>query len=152
MSSTKTSTSKPSVVTNFATAGLGGMIGWCFIHPLNTIAIRLNLASSSAGAKNPSFVTFVQTIVREQGILSLFAGLEAGLLRQVFYATSRLGLFEVFRDEMAKRRPTDMISRLIAGVCSGGLAALIRYAHISTSPKLNFNLTPRSPAIAVQLR
>jgi solute carrier family 25 (mitochondrial oxoglutarate transporter), member 11 len=125
------STSKPSVFTNFATAGLGGMIGWCFVHPFNTVAIRLNLASSSglnsASSAKTSFFSFLQTLIREQGVLSLYAGLEAGLLRQVFYSTSRFGLFEVFRDEMAKHRPTDMASRLAAGVSSGGLAAIIRY-------------------------
>ena len=53
------------------------------------------------------------------------SGLSAGLLRQIFYTTSRLGLFEVFRDEMAKYRPTDIWSRLSTGMVSGG-----RYYYI----------------------
>jgi len=57
--------------------------------------------------------------------MTLYSGLSAGLLRQIFYATSRFGLFEVFRDEMAKYRPTDFYSRLITGCASGGIAACI---------------------------
>ena len=52
---------------------------------------------------------------------ALYSGLGAGLLRQFFYATSRFGFFEVFRDELAKYRETDFLSRLVAGVTSGGL-------------------------------
>lgn len=63
--------------------------------------------------------------IREQGAMSLYSGLSAGLLRQIFYTTSRIGLFEVFRDEMAKYRQTDIWSRLSTGMVSGGIAALI---------------------------
>ena len=67
----------------------------------------------------------VASILRERGISSLYTGLNAGLLRQVVYTTSRLGLFEVFRDEMAKYRPTDLISRLSTATVAGGIAAYL---------------------------
>lgn len=111
---------------NFATAGAGGLIGWAVVHPFNTLGIRMNLASQSGAAKNLSFGTYlIDTLKKKGGAASLYNGLSAGLLRQLFYATSRFGLFEVFRDELAKHRPTDFLSRLIAGVSSGGIAAMI---------------------------
>jgi solute carrier family 25 oxoglutarate transporter 11 len=111
---------------NFATAGLGGLFGWMGIHPFNTLGIRMNLATQSAeGAKSISFIQFSKQVIQKQGVSSLYDGLSAGLIRQLFYATSRFGFFEVFRDEMAKYRETDFISRAIAGVTSGGVAALI---------------------------
>jgi solute carrier family 25 oxoglutarate transporter 11 len=63
--------------------------------------------------------------LKEKGFMSLYDGLSAGILRQVFYTTSRFGLYEVFRDEMAKYRPTDFFSRMLTGCVSGGIAALI---------------------------
>jgi len=63
--------------------------------------------------------------IRKDGMLSLYSGLSAGILRQVFYSTSRFGLFELLRDELAKYRPTDMTSRMATGILSGGIAALI---------------------------
>ena len=71
------------------------------IHPVNTVAIRMNLATMAA-ANGPalSFPSYVANMVKTQGVMSLYSGLNAGLLRQVVYTTSRLGLFEVFRDEL----------------------------------------------------
>ena len=87
----------------FGTSGLGGVIGWIFIHPFNTLAIRMNLAAMSQ-APPKSTLGFASGIIKQEGFGSLYAGLGAGCLRQVFYATSRYGLFETFRDILAKYR------------------------------------------------
>lgn len=112
---------------NFATGGLGGLMGWVVVHPFNTLGIRMNLASSSGSfsSADASFAKFSLSIIKNEGVSALYNGLSAGLLRQIFYATSRLGFFEVFRDFMAKYRETDFLSRLTAGCVSGGLAAVI---------------------------
>jgi len=115
---------KLSTVVNFSTAGLGGILAWICVHPCNTAAVRMNLVTAGASEK-VSFLKFMKTTVEKDGFMSLYSGLGAGILRQVFYATSRFGLFEVFRNEMAKYRPTDIWSRLSVGVVSGGIAALI---------------------------
>jgi len=44
---------------------------------------------------------------------------------QVFYATSRYGLFETFRDSLAKYRKTDFAQRFFTAATAGGCAALI---------------------------
>lgn len=76
--------------------------------------------------------------------MSLYNGLSAGLLKQLFYATSRFGLFEVFRDELAKHRPTDMLSRFIAGVSSGGIAAMISCPAEVTLVRISNDATLRA--------
>lgn len=86
----------------------------------------MNLAAAKAGGgKSDSFFTFIKNVQHERGFMSLYQGLEAGIVRQIFYATSRFGLFEVIRDYMARHRDTDLASRLFSGCTSGGLAALI---------------------------
>jgi len=85
----------------------------------------MNLANASGSGLQLTFTSYVAKTLKEEGIISLYSGLSAGITRQIFYATSRFGLFEVFRDEMAKYRPTDIWSRLITGCFSGGIAALI---------------------------
>ena len=116
----------PPVVVSFTTAGLGGIAGWLLVHPFNTCSVRMNLAVSSSNSPSSSlpFRKFLMNSIRKDGILSLYSGLSAGILRQVFYSTSRFGIFELFRDELAKYRPTDMTSRVITGSLSGGIAAL----------------------------
>ena len=113
--------SKPVI---FATSGLGGIVGWILVHPFNTLAVRMNLASMG-GAPPKSFGRFSTELVGKEGVGSLYAGLGAGCLRQVFYATSRLGLFETFRDMAVKYRETDFAQRFVLASFSGGCAALI---------------------------
>ena len=114
-------------------------------------------------------------MVKNEGFLTVYQGLGAGIVRQIFYATSRFGLYEVtpctpcvrarrtratcsqahtqayatasccaplpsrlpcaqlrggpptqvYRDELAKYRETDFLSRLFVGAASGGCAAII---------------------------
>lgn len=65
-------------------------------------------------------------MVQESGLMSLYDGLGAGIWRQVFYATSRFGLFETFRDKLHEiRGTTDFASRVGVGALSGGIAAYI---------------------------
>jgi solute carrier family 25 oxoglutarate transporter 11 len=104
----------------FGSSGLGGMMGWAIVHPANTLAVRWNLASMR-GTKF-SF----SGMIKENGWLSLYGGLSAGLARQIFYATSRFGLFETFRDMLHEYRgKTDFTARVGVGALSGGMAAMI---------------------------
>lgn len=110
----------------FGTAGLGGILAWCVVHPANTVAVRMNLAAMSGAAeKQPNFYNFAANLYKTEGTKGLYAGLEAGIIRQIFYATSRFGLFEVFRDKLAQYRKIDVLSRLLVGCASGGVASLI---------------------------
>jgi solute carrier family 25 (mitochondrial oxoglutarate transporter), member 11 len=106
----------------FITSGLGGCAGWIIVHPANTLAVRMSLA-----AMNNKKFNF-QTMIRESGgYLGLYAGLSAGVLRQVFYATSRFGLFETIRDMVHEYRGgyTDAPARVAIGAVTGGMAAYI---------------------------
>ena len=109
---------------SFTSAGLGGIFGWICVHPFNTVAVRMSLASTTGGPAL-GFLPTLSSMVKKDGFGSLYAGLSAGITRQVFYATSRFGLFEMMRDIMAKYRETDLASRLLVGCVSGGIAALI---------------------------
>jgi len=117
--SSKQTTPLPKAVI-FASSGIGGMAGWCIVHPANTLAVRWNLASMQG-------TTFSVTgMIRESGVMSLYDGLSAGVARQVFYATSRFGLFETFRDMLHEYRgKTDFAARVGVGAISGGIAAYI---------------------------
>jgi len=109
----------------FGTSGLGGIAGWIVVHPFNTLAVRMNLTSMSSSGPPKSFFTFAGDLISKEGFGGLYAGIGAGCLRQVFYATSRYGLFETFRDGLAKYRKTDFAQRFAVASVAGGCAALI---------------------------
>ena len=118
---------------------MGGILGWWCVHPFNTMSIQMNLLGAS-GKPLPSFPNFALSLVRERGAMALYDGIGAGTTRQIFYATSRFGLFEVIRDAMvgiqssegneaedagaATTKVTPAV-RLGAGLSSGALAAVI---------------------------
>ena len=90
----------------FVSSGMGGCLGWVIVHPFNTLAVRSNLASMQ-GKKFS-----IQGMVKQSGWMSVYDGLAAGIWRQVFYASSRFGLFETFRDKLHEvRGKTDFASR-----------------------------------------
>jgi len=109
----------------FATSGLGGIAAWLVIHPVNTLGVRMNLAAMQNPGVKLSVPSFFGQTVRESGAMSLYNGLGAGIARQVFYASSRYGLFQIFRDTLAQYREVDFFSRLGCAVVSGGMAACI---------------------------
>lgn len=110
----------------FATAGGGGILAWWCVHPFNTLAVRMNLAATQPGYKPQAFPAFAANNVRAKGFLSLYDGLTAGTTRQIFYATSRFGLFEVFRDAIGESRgQVGPLERVAAGLSSGACAAMI---------------------------
>ena len=81
---------------SFGTAGMGGILGWLVIHPANTMAVRLNLFSmANPTAPSPSFLPFFKDLVKSEGAAGLYAGLGAGVLRQVIdYQTGPAGARE----------------------------------------------------------
>jgi solute carrier family 25 (mitochondrial oxoglutarate transporter), member 11 len=92
----------------FFSSGLGGCLGWVVVHPANTVAVRMSLANMNGTTFN------FGAMVREKGFLTLYDGLSAGILRQVFYATARLGLFDTFRDIAHEiRGKTDFAARYV---------------------------------------
>lgn len=53
-------------------------------------------------------------MIKESGLMSVYDGLGAGVWRQVFYASSRFGLFEICRDKLHDiRGKTDFAGRWV---------------------------------------
>ena len=68
--------------------------------------VRMSLASMQ-GKKFS-----MKTMIKENGLMSVYDGLVAGVSRQIFYATSRFGLFETCRDILHDiRGKTDFAGR-----------------------------------------
>lgn len=77
-----------------------GSASGCFaticIQPMDMVKTRIQLSAASGGATNPLLIT--SQLIRNEGVAGLYSGLSAGLLRQVVYTGSRLGLYDMFTD------------------------------------------------------
>jgi len=115
----------------FVIGGFSGMVATTCIQPIDMVKVRLQLFGEGArGGPKPTPLSVARDIVTQGKVLDLYQGLSAGLLRQVVYGTSRLGLFFTFEDALKKRaqeRGTTLGfgERALAGLCAGGLGAMI---------------------------
>jgi len=110
---------------SITTGGLGGIFGWVWIHPVYACSVRINLASLQNHKQKLSLPSLAVKISHEEGICNLYNGLPAGILRQVFYASSRLGFFQIFKDTWATHYELDFTSRMCLASVAGGMAAYI---------------------------
>eukprot|EP00961_Rhodomonas_salina_P251991 3406658-Rhodomonas_salina.1 len=100
--------------------GLGGIGGWLVVHPFNTVSVRMNLATATGNTEGLGFVPFFKNIVKQVG-----TPLGENRERCVFAAAGPVGVVREQSYEVAKYREIDIWSRLLVGVVSGGMAAVI---------------------------
>ncbi|KAK5976389.1 hypothetical protein GCK32_005518, partial [Trichostrongylus colubriformis] len=76
----------------FLLGGSAGMTATWFVHPLDLIKNRMQLIDRD-GKKFKTSFHVLSSIIKNEGILALYNGLSAGLLRQATYTTTRLGVY-----------------------------------------------------------
>lgn len=64
----------------------------CVVQPLDLIKNRMQLTGIGDKSHKTSF-HLVRSVIKNEGILGLYTGLSAGLLRQATYTTTRLGIY-----------------------------------------------------------
>lgn len=75
----------------------------CFVQPLDLVKTRMQI-SGAGGAKKEYSGTLdaCAKILRSEGVVGIYKGLGAGLLRQATYTTGRLGVYtnlnEVYKE------------------------------------------------------
>jgi solute carrier family 25 (mitochondrial dicarboxylate transporter), member 10 len=68
----------------------------CFTHPLDLLKVRLQTSRQRASV----IQTFVG-VIRQEGILGLYNGISASLLRQLTYSTVRFGGYDFLKRRMS---------------------------------------------------
>lgn len=92
---------------------------------MDMIKVRIQLGAAEGGATSP--VTIASQMIKNEGFLSLYSGLSAGLTRQVVYTGARLGLFDIFTDMSKDKKYESVPGFLKKSVCAlgaGGIAAV----------------------------
>ncbi|KAF2093565.1 mitochondrial dicarboxylate transporter [Rhizodiscina lignyota] len=75
----------------FWLGGAAGSMAACFTHPLDQTKYRLQVLT-----ERPPLLRAVYNFAARDGILSLWNGLSASILRQSTYSTARFGLYNLF--------------------------------------------------------
>jgi len=83
-----------SKVEPFVLGGLSGMFATTIIQPMDMIKVRIQLAGEGKAGAAASPVAIARDIIAKDGVMKLYTGLSAGLLRQATYTTARLGIYK----------------------------------------------------------
>jgi len=102
----------PNVI-KFAFGGLAGMGATVFVQPLDLVKTRMQ-------------VSVISSVIRQEGLTTLYTGLSAGLLRQATYTTTRLGIYTyLFEKFSVDGQPPSFGMKALLGMGAGGSAAFV---------------------------
>eukprot|EP01070_Trichotokara_eunicae_P006427 Trichotokara_eunicae@DN4981_c0_g1_i3.p1 len=89
------------------------------VQPIDMIKVRIQIDGGSP-------LAVASKIVKNDGVKTLYKGLDAGILRQLSYTTARLGLFRTFSDGLKEEgKPLPLSKKAGAGLAAGGLASFL---------------------------
>ena len=115
-----------SVLLNFALGGISGSTATLFIQPVDMVKVRIQLLSET-GRQGLGFISVGKELIKENGFKYLYKGLDTAIVRQLFYGTTRLGLFYTFLDYWKKKNSGEatIFQKSISSVMAGGIAAFV---------------------------
>jgi len=100
--------------------GLASAGAACCTHPLDLLKVHLQTQQSG----KIGVLSQTVNIIKHQGILALYSGLSASLVRQLTYSTTRFGIYEVAKQTVAPNgEQVSFLNRVamaaVAGACGG---------------------------------
>ena len=114
--------SKPKEKWPFWYGGFGGGVACLFTHPLDLAKVRLQ----TAPIPKPTLFQMALSIWKHDGILGVYSGLSAGLLRQATYSLTRFGVYEYLKENyVPSDKQSSMAYLLPISMISGGVGGIV---------------------------
>ncbi|KZC07333.1 PREDICTED: mitochondrial dicarboxylate carrier [Dufourea novaeangliae] len=102
--------------------GLSSAGAACVTHPLDLIKVHLQTQQEG----KISVIRLTTSIIQKHGILALYNGLSASLLRQLTYSTVRFGAYEVGKQTFeTPGHPLPFYQKLLLAACSGAVGGIV---------------------------
>lgn len=100
--------------------GLASAGAACCTHPLDLLKVHLQTQQGG----NIGVVSQTVSIVKNEGVLALYSGLSASLVRQLTYSTTRFAIYELAKQKVSPNgEPVPFFQRVLmaagAGACGG---------------------------------
>lgn len=102
--------------------GIASAMAACCTHPLDLLKVHLQTQQQATH----NLTSMGIHVVRTQGVLALYNGLSASLMRQLTYSTTRYGLYEVVSAELKKTNdPLPFYQKICIGAVAGFLGGIV---------------------------
>uniref|UniRef100_UPI00358E2B64 mitochondrial 2-oxoglutarate/malate carrier protein n=1 Tax=Myxine glutinosa TaxID=7769 RepID=UPI00358E2B64 len=133
-SGSSTTSARPVLTTipngvKFLFGGMSGMGATLFVQPLDLVKNRMQLSGKEGQAKeHRTSLHAVRAIVRAEGLLGMYNGLSAGLLRQATYTTTRLGTYTALMERAGGgpgSPPPPFLVKAALGMVAGACGAFV---------------------------
>lgn len=114
---------------NFLIGGLSGMIATTMIQPIDFLKVQIqNRSEMGLKRENLKPMKIAKEIYKSTNSFSIFyRGLDSALLRQLFYTSTRLGLFYSIHDYLTKLKKSEptLVQNSLASLLSGAVGSFI---------------------------
>jgi hypothetical protein len=121
----------------FLFGGLSCQFAVVFTNPIDVVKTRMQLSGELSSTnkdlatsiiKRPTIASVVRSLAVNEGFLSFYRGFTASILREALYSSTRMGLYEPFKEVLApgvSSADTKLHIRIIAGGVAGAIGALV---------------------------
>lgn len=113
----------------YVCGGTAATFGSCCIHPIDLAKVRMQIYGQvNPGKPIPGFPTLIRNMVKADGVLSLYRGVDAAIGRQMVYGTARIGLHTKFSNMLVEKnngQPISFSQKVMSGMLSGAIAVSI---------------------------
>ncbi|KAJ1424797.1 Mitochondrial carrier protein [Sesbania bispinosa] len=129
----------------FLEGGIASIVAGSTTHPLDLIKVRMQLQGEKLPQLRPAFafhshspmlpppsattgpITVGVRIVQSEGVAALFSGVSATVLRQTLYSTTRMGLYDVLKQNWTdpEHGTMPLTRKITAGLIAGGIGAAV---------------------------
>ncbi len=113
---------------NFLIGGASGMIATTVIQPIDFLKVQIQVRSEM-GSKDLNPLKIAKEIYSSEGrsYRVFYRGLDSALLRQLFYTSTRLGLFYNIKDYLVKKnkREPNLFENTAASLFSGAVGSIV---------------------------
>lgn len=113
----------------FVCGGSAATFASVIIHPMDLAKVRMQLyGQMNPGKPVPSFPEILSKMIKNDGVSSVYKGVDAAIGRQLVYGTARIGLHRAISDKLKEAnegKPISFLMKTLSGMASGSIAVCI---------------------------
>ncbi len=110
----------------FVQGSVGAVIGGCSAHPLDLIKVRMQLQGENIKKNKVNLVKTGLNIIKYEGILGFFKGIDACIARQIVYSGTRFGMYDILKKSInEKDNDISITSKILCAALAGSIGSFV---------------------------